>query len=258
MGDASECINCGRAVAGSDQKFCPACGQPTPVRRIDWRFMAHELEHSVLSMDRGVLYSLKELMLRPGRLMRDYLEGRRAKQAKPLLLIMVTAAAVVFLSQYLLGGGVMDGLAASVPAGDAQASEGAAAFAKASESVAGWMNRYFALYTLLLLPLEAAAFRLSFHRAGGLNYPEWFVLTAFLTVQTFIFWMLLILLHRWLPQPLLWVSAVSVLYGIFSLIQFFRGHPWWKSLLRAVLGYGIFSVVSNVLTWMLIVAVALL
>ena len=87
MGDASMCINCGLAVAHPEQKFCPACGPPTPVHRIDWRFLGHELEHSVLHMDRGILYSLKELMLRPGHLMRGYLEGRRAKQVKPLLLL---------------------------------------------------------------------------------------------------------------------------------------------------------------------------
>ena len=73
MSEARECANCGRAIDGVEQKFCPACGQPTPAPRIDWRFMRHELEHSVLQMDRGILYSLKELMLRPGRLMRDHL-----------------------------------------------------------------------------------------------------------------------------------------------------------------------------------------
>ena len=58
-------------------------------------------------MDRGIFYSLKELMLRPGHLMRDYIEGRRANQVKPLLLLMITAAAVVFLSKYLLAGDVL-------------------------------------------------------------------------------------------------------------------------------------------------------
>jgi predicted amidophosphoribosyltransferase len=40
------CANCDRAIDGADQKFCPACGQPTPAHRIDWHFLAHELEHS--------------------------------------------------------------------------------------------------------------------------------------------------------------------------------------------------------------------
>lgn len=65
MSEATGCANCGRAINGPAQSFCPACGQPTPMYRIDWHFMVHEFEHSVLHMDRGILYSIKELMLRP-------------------------------------------------------------------------------------------------------------------------------------------------------------------------------------------------
>ena len=259
MGDASICINCGRPVADPQQKFCPACGQPTPVHRIDWHFLGHELEHSVLHMDRGILYSLKELMLRPGHLIRSYLEGRRANQAKPLLLIMVMAALVVFLSKHLLGENIMDGIAASMPSVEGEVSKGFAAALKASEHVAGWMNQYFALFTLLLLPLEAAAFRLSFHRVGNFNYPEWLVITALLTVQSFVFWVVLLLLpSAWALQPSLWATVISVLFGIFSLVQLIQEYPRWKTALRAVLGYGIFMAVSGVVTQILILAVALL
>ena len=101
MHDNSHCINCALAVAGPGQKFCPGCGQPTPAHRIDWHFLGHELEHSVLHMDRGILYSLRQLMLRPGRLMRDYIDGRRGNHVKPLLLIMVSAAAVVLLNRFI-------------------------------------------------------------------------------------------------------------------------------------------------------------
>ena len=62
-------------------------------------------------MDRGVLYTLKELMLRPGQLIRDYIEGRRAHHVKPLLLVMMVTAlvtlvvilAVTVLAKGLLG-----------------------------------------------------------------------------------------------------------------------------------------------------------
>src|SRR3546814_16230273 len=73
-------------------------------------------------MERGIAYSLAQLMLRPGHLMRDYIGGRRGRQAKPLLLLMVTAALVVFLSRYLLEGDVLgkalqaDTIGASQPA----------------------------------------------------------------------------------------------------------------------------------------------
>jgi hypothetical protein len=118
------------------------------------------------------------------------------------------------------------------------------------------MNRHFAASTLLLLPLEAAAFRLAFHRVGKLNYPEWLVIMAFLTVQTFVFWAVLVALHRWVPQPQAWAVLLSVAYGIFSLTQLFQGYPRWKSTLRTLLGFGIFMVVNALLVQALVAAIA--
>ncbi|MBD9478647.1 DUF3667 domain-containing protein [Pseudoxanthomonas sp. PXM02] len=242
MSDVGKCANCARVIDGPEQKFCPACGQATPAHRIDWHFLGHELEHSVLHMDRGVLYSLKELMLRPGHLMRAYLDGQRAKQVKPLLLIMMSAAAVVLLSKYLGGGDVLGGMEATTN----HAADLSGPLATVSRSIGDWMNAYFAMATLMLLPFEAAAFRLAFYRVGALNYPEWLVITAFLTVQTFVFWSIALLLQRWVPGASAWSVLVSSAYGVFSLMQLFRPYPRWKSLLRGVLGYGIFLVLSQV------------
>lgn len=253
--EAGSCANCDLAIEGALQKFCPACGQPTPAHRIDWHFLGHELEHSVLHMDRGLLYSLKELMLRPGHLMRDYINGRRGHQVKPLLMLMVMSAVVVILSKYLAGEGVVD---SAVLAGASAASTAGAgtpvdpaSVAKTSKLAADLMNRYFAAFTLLLLPLEAVAFRLAFHRIGNLNYPEWLVITALLTVQTFVFWALLLVLHRWIPQPATWAVLLSMVYAVFSLVQFFRGYPRWKSALRTALALVIFMVINFVVVQLL-------
>ena len=259
MRDASHCINCHRAIDIPNQKFCPTCGQPTPVHRIDWHFLGHELEHSVLHMDRGVLYSLKELMLRPGHLIRDYLDGRRANQVKPLLLIMITAALVVFLTRYVAGVGVMDSMATIGNADGARINgdiplELVKMFG-AFDAVKEWTNGHFALVTLLLLPLEALALKLAFRRFRELNYPEWLVIAAFLTVQTFVIWALLVPLQRWLPQVMAWVSIPIFGYNVFSLVQFFRGYPRWKATLRALFGLGIFMLVSGFLTLAMVAVV---
>ncbi|WP_269790123.1 DUF3667 domain-containing protein [Stenotrophomonas sp. Iso1] len=198
MHDNSRCINCERAVADAAQKFCPNCGQPTPAHRIDWHFLGHELEHSVLHMDRGILYSLKQLMLRPGPLLRDYIEGRRGNQVKPLLLITVMSAVVVLLNRLVVGTGMMDMSGSVNSTGALNTSAEAQAlmsgFMSASRSVGDWINAHFAAFTLLLLPIEASVKWLVFRRYSKLNYPEWLVITALLTVQVFVIWTVLILL----------------------------------------------------------------
>ncbi|WP_372015919.1 DUF3667 domain-containing protein [Pseudoxanthomonas sp. 10H] len=231
------------------------------MHRIDWHFMLHELEHSVLHMDRGILYSLKELMLRPGHLMRDYLEGRRARQAKPFLLLMVTAAAVVFLGKLAFDGRLMESSMpvgyAGVMASDAGTKAVEMAFADGLATVSSWMNRNFAVWTLLLIPLEALALRVAFLGTGRLNYPEWLVVTAFLTVQAFVFWGLAMPLQRWFPQATSIAIGLAFCYGLYSLVQLFSGYPRWKSALRALVGLGAFGVVSGLATLAVVVALVI-
>jgi len=244
MLDPGRCANCGRAIEGAEQAFCPACGQPTPAHRIDWHFLGHEFEHSVLHMDRGILYSVKHLMLRPGHFIRDYIEGRRARHVKPLMLIMILSAAMVFLAKYFLEGDVVGAALLEGGTTAARASAGGQfdpkRFFDAFAAVTDWMNRNYAAATLLLLPFEAAALKLAFRRVGHLNYPEWLVITTFLTAQTFIVMGFAVPLEHWFPQVRSWALSLALVYSVFSLMQFFRPYPRWKAVLRGLLGFGLF------------------
>ena len=256
MLEQGNCANCDLAIAGPVQKFCPACGQPTPAHRIDWHFLTHELEHSVLHMDRGVLYTLKRLMLRPGLLIRDYIEGRRAGIVKPLLLIMMTGAAATVMAHYALDG---DALGASLTAGmeagaghqsdmNAKQAEAMARMGKVFGVVKDWMNRHLTLITLLLLPVQAAAFKLTFRRFKQINYPEWLVITSFLMAQLFVVWTVFMPLQRWWSDAQAVMVLVAVLLNVFSLTQVFPGYSRWKAFLRGAAGWAIVQVVLIVAT----------
>ncbi|MGC4061001.1 MAG: glycosyltransferase [Aquabacterium sp.] len=211
--------------------------------------------------DRGILYTLKHLMVRPGHLIRDYIDGQRAHHVKPLFLIMISAAFVVFLTKYLLGGDVM-GAAFVHGVADGARGGGSDTFdptpiLEAFEAANAWMNHHFALVTLMLLPLEAAMFKLAFWRWRNLNYPEWLVITSFLTAQTLILWGLSIPLQRWFPGAVSWTLCLTIAYGVFSMTQFFSESPRWKTALRTLLGFGLYMFVSSVLTVVVVVAMFL-
>jgi Protein of unknown function (DUF3667) len=251
MLDSNHCANCDRAIDREEQKFCPACGQPTPAHRIDWHFLGHELEHSVLHMDRGILYSLKHLMLRPGHLMRDYIEGRRARQVKPLMLLMIMAAAMVFLAKYFLEGDLVGSAmsAGAATGAGADRSLDGARVTNALAAVKNWMNANYAATTLILLPFEAMAFKLAFRRVGNLNYPEWLVIATFMTVQSFVIMAFAIPLQRTFPHVHGWGLWLVFVYSVFSLVQFFNAYPRWKAVLRSLIGFGIFMLTSAVLSF---------
>src|SRR5690606_30555540 len=102
----TQCMECGHA-GDPGHRFCPACGRQARAPRIDWHYLAEQVRHGILNLERGFLYALCNLLLRPGRLIRDYIDGQRARQVKPLTLLLVTAAAVVLVGRLVAAGDVI-------------------------------------------------------------------------------------------------------------------------------------------------------
>lgn len=84
------CLNCGAALVGS---HCHSCGQRAHVHRSLSAF-AHDLLHGVLHFEGKIWRTLPLLVWRPGKLTREYIDGRRASYVSPIALFLF----VVFLS----------------------------------------------------------------------------------------------------------------------------------------------------------------
>ncbi|MDO7876162.1 DUF3667 domain-containing protein [Hymenobacter sp. ASUV-10] len=88
------CLNCEAALTGP---FCAQCGQATSTRRFTWGYLLHEVLHSVWHVDKGVVYTIWEMLRRPGHTMRRYLAGQRVQLFKPLALVLLVAGIASFL-----------------------------------------------------------------------------------------------------------------------------------------------------------------
>ncbi|WP_300977716.1 DUF3667 domain-containing protein, partial [Flavobacterium sp.] len=89
-----DCKNCNKEVTS---KFCPECGQPTTLKRIDGKYIIHEIEH-VLHFERGILYTIRELSTNPGQNIRSYLSQNRSRLVKPILFIIITSLIYTILN----------------------------------------------------------------------------------------------------------------------------------------------------------------
>lgn len=71
------CYNCGTKLVG---KYCSNCSQKSDTKRLDFKhFMQHDIIHGAFHFDKGLLYTLKEIMLRPGKVTNDYISGKRVR-----------------------------------------------------------------------------------------------------------------------------------------------------------------------------------
>lgn len=92
------CANCGAPMAG---EFCAACGQKR-FRAEDRRFvrLAAETAGTLTDLDSRLWRSLRALMLEPGRIARDWFDGRRAAWISPIRLFLL-ANLIYFIAPVL-------------------------------------------------------------------------------------------------------------------------------------------------------------
>jgi hypothetical protein len=97
------CQNCG---SEGDQKYCPGCGQAIQAERISMHYLLHEVAHTFWHLEKGFLYTLKELGTHPGTMQRKYLSGIRLRYQKPFPLFAISgtfgALALFFIYQKAL------------------------------------------------------------------------------------------------------------------------------------------------------------
>ena len=93
------CLNCSASV---NENFCSRCGQKAEVKRLSWHNLGEEVFHFFTHIEKGFLKTTVQLIIHPGRLCKDYLDGKRKAYHKPVsfLLIWITLYLFTF---YMVG-----------------------------------------------------------------------------------------------------------------------------------------------------------
>lgn len=90
------CKNCGKELCDN---YCSNCGSPQELKRIDRRYITDEIG-SVLNFDKGIFYTIRELLIRPGKTVREFILEDRNRLVKPIVFIIVTSL-IYTISQQL-------------------------------------------------------------------------------------------------------------------------------------------------------------
>ena len=89
-------VSCPNCRTATPDAFCSHCGQRNLDLRLSLRELISEAAEEALGVDSRIVNTLRPFFLRPGRLTRDYLDGKRARYTSPLKLYLV-ASAIFFL-----------------------------------------------------------------------------------------------------------------------------------------------------------------
>ncbi len=84
--ESPDCLNCGTQLKG---QYCRNCGQRSRSRLISLWELISDAFGDLFEIDSRLWQTLVPLMIRPGRLTHDYLQGRRARYMPPFRMYLV-------------------------------------------------------------------------------------------------------------------------------------------------------------------------
>lgn len=98
MSHSTRCLNCDNIVSNA---FCSHCGQKTDTHRITLKhFFFHDILHGVWHFEKGILFTMKEALLRPGKAALDYIAGKRIRYYNVFYLVLILIGLNLFISHY--------------------------------------------------------------------------------------------------------------------------------------------------------------
>lgn len=168
-----ECKNCGQEVSGN---YCSSCSQSTSTQRFTRRDFWGEFLYGFTSWNRGFFYTLARLFISPGRLMKEYIAGRRVQYYRPIPLLIIIAAIY----------GVVCTTLGIKPSGLMAVDEDLGEVNGVLRLVYGWLSSP-AFMAIVMLPLYALSARFALRKLPTrYNFIEYLFIFAFVGVQSLI------------------------------------------------------------------------
>jgi len=92
------CLNCEKEVTDN---FCGGCGQKADTHRISLKsFLFHDVLHGIFHVEKGMFFTAKQSLTRPGQAGLDYISGKRKRYYNVFYLILITAGLMFFLYHF--------------------------------------------------------------------------------------------------------------------------------------------------------------
>lgn len=93
------CINCDVEIVG---KYCHNCSQKSNTQRLDIKhFIQHDIIHGALHFDKGLPFTLKEIILRPAVVAQNYIQGKRVRYYNFFYLTLVIIGFTLLLQSFM-------------------------------------------------------------------------------------------------------------------------------------------------------------
>ncbi len=95
----NQCLNCGHPLDISD-KYCPNCSQANSTKKLVLKDFVDEFFSSLVNYDSKLLKTLYTLLVKPGTITKDYINGKRISYTNPFRFLLSLAFIYLLLFGY--------------------------------------------------------------------------------------------------------------------------------------------------------------
>lgn len=218
------CPSCSSLIS---TRFCHECGAEAEVKRIDRNYILQEAKAVFLNFEKGFFYTVKELAVRPGSLVRQFLAGDRRKLYKPISFVVISSILYSLISHYL---------------GHQFVST------KKNDNVSVifvWITENYAYSNLI--EILFLAFTLNwFFKKQAYNYYENIIALCYFTGFSMLIGIVFVIFDSIVKTPLVDVvfPLIAITYAIYALAHFYKQHSffsYFKLLIAYISGFLLFA-----------------
>ena len=92
----NNCKNCNSELNGD---YCSNCGHAAKPKRIDSHYIIAEIKN-LFYLEKGFFYTIRELLIKPGQSVREYISADRHKLVKPITFLLLTSLIYTLINYF--------------------------------------------------------------------------------------------------------------------------------------------------------------
>ena len=198
------CKKCNNEFEGN---YCFNCGHPQKLERINSHYIISEIA-SVLNFQKGIFHTIKELLIKPGQNIRQFISEDRNRLVKPILFIIICSLTYTLFVQIF------------------EFKDGYINFHfddpnSAMSLIFQWITQNYG-YSNILMAVFVAIWIKMFYRKYDYNFYEILILLLFISGMQMLMFALLGALESLTKTPILTFGTYFVLiYAFWAIGQFF-------------------------------------
>lgn len=228
------CKNCNQDYEG---KYCNNCGQKANAKRLDFGYLRDEVVTSIFQLERGMLFTMKELVTRPGHSIRAFIEGKRKNHFKPLAFLLVAGTLYVISNKIVGNTTVVDQFIEGFKEGGQVLPD------SPEEKIFNGIIDYQVYVILIAMLIYSVASYLAFIKSGY-NFIEHLVLNFYISGQQFfIYTIFSFFIFEDESIFILIPFLLAFLFNAWTFIQFFKDKGFLKKIGLVLLTYILFFII---------------